>query len=242
MGLVTLIIPYYRAPLMLAKQLKTVRGYPRGYSVIIVDDCSPESAESVVTAQDHVSLYRIDTDIPWNREGARNLGAMEATTPWIIHMDTDHVLPVPCAKLLLQTLDSLDMRRWYRFPRYRVGRADETRRKDAIPDAQEYGPVKPHRDSYLITRNLYWRAGGYNENYSGCLGGGGPFLKQLALVGDDPGLLPPDIYLQVYTRDRIPDASVSDLSRDKAEFKRRRKLYGITKAKNPLRFKWHKVK
>jgi hypothetical protein len=231
--------------MMLRKQLEAILEYPITFNVVIVDDCSPEPAEEIVDWRDGlVSLYRIDDDIPWNREGARNLGAHVAETDWIIQTDIDHVLPADCVDQLLDYLlavEFLGENHWYRFPRFRVGKADETRMKDAIPRSQEYGPIKPHIDSYLCTRDMYWRAGGYNEDYSGCLGGGGQFLKMMKLIGGEPVLLPDDIYLEVHTRHSVSDASVSDLSRDKAEFRKRRNKIGLKKAENPLRFKWHKI-
>jgi len=237
---ISIIIPYYNAPLMLGRQLQEARQYPGAYEVVIVDDCGSPPAATIVSANDRVKVYRIQEDIPWNREGARNLGAVVAVAEWILHVDIDHVLPVRCAERLLE--HKLRSSRWYRFPRWRVGRADDTRKKDDIPDDQEYGQIKPHIDSYLCRKELYWRAGGYNEDYSGCLGGGGPFLKILTREGGTPLLLPPDIYLEVYTRSQFKDASVADLSRDKEEFKRRRGKIGVyTKAHNPLRFKWQRV-
>jgi hypothetical protein len=128
---------------------------------------------------------------------------------------------------------------WYRFARFRVGKADETRKKDLIPDEKEFGEIKPHIDSYLVTKEIYWKAGGYDESYSGCLGGGSPFLEQLAIAAPMK-LLPEDIHLHVYTRHVIPDASISTLSRDTSEYKRRRAVIGKVKGKNPLRFKWHR--
>jgi len=236
---ITLIIPYYRAPQMLQKQLDTVREYPGPVQVIVVDDCSPEPAEKVFTKKDKARLYRITTDLEWNREGARNLGATLANTNWIVQIDTDHILPVQCAEKLVQFFPGST--RWYRFPRFRVGKADETRKKDSIPDDCEYGPVKPHIDSYLCTTERYWKAGGYNEDYVGCLGGGSPFLKCMERVAGEPDLLPDDIYLEVHTRHSIPDASVNDLSRNTTEYRRKKRQIGNRKGKNPLRFNWTRI-
>jgi len=234
---VTLIIPYYRAPLMLQKQLATILDYPMKVRVVIIDDCSPEPAD--VTLLRGIEVYRIETDIPWNREGARNLGAFVAETEWIIHVDIDHVLPSECVENLFKC--EVDPKHWYKFFRFRVGKADETRKKDTIPEDQEYGSIKPHIDSFLCTKKLYWEVGGYNENYSGSLGGSGPFLRRMTLVGGQYKLLDVNTYLEVYTRDKISDASVSDLSRDTAEFRRKKNLFGIDKGKNPLRFAWKKL-
>jgi len=235
----SLIIPYYRSPLMLQKQLENVLEYMDDFDIIVVDDCSQEPAENIINKDHNIQLFRIDDDIPWNREGARNLGAFKANTEWIIHLDTDHILKKECADNLLNT--SLDTNHWYRFPRYRNGKADDTRRKDAIPDDQEYGKIKPHIDSYLCTKELYMESGGYNEEYSGCLGGGGPFLKHLAKTGGESLLVPDNVYLEVYTKSNIKDASVCDLSRDKTEFKLRKKKFGTKKAINCLRFKYHQI-
>lgn len=234
--MITLILPYYRAPQMLRLQLDTMADYPLGYRVIVVDDGSPEPA--VIEESDRADLYRIHEDIPWNRNGARNLGASVAETDWIMQIDIDHVMPPPAAAALLRC--KLDPACWYRFPRYRVGKADDTRKKDDIPDSQEFGKIRPHIDSYVVTREMYWRAGGYNEDFSGCLGGGSPFLKQLGRVGR-LDMLPEDVFLHVYTRSKVADASVSTLSRDRKEYERRCKLFGAQKGQNPIRFTWSRV-
>jgi len=236
----TLIIPYYRSPLMLEKQLSVIRQYSDEFRVIVVDDCSPEPAQDVITENDNVELYRIINDIPWNREGARNLGSFLSDTEWLIHVDIDHILPVICADNLIKT--SISDKYWYRFPRHRVGKADDTRKKDIIPDEQEYGVIKPHIDSYLCTKSQYWKVGGYNEGYSGCLGGGGPFLKAMKRSHGESKLLPNNVFLEVYTRSEVQDASVWDLSRDKTEFKRRKKIFGSVKPKEYLKFKWIRQK
>lgn len=234
----TLIIPYYRNPNMLRMQLETIANYSDRIKVIVVDDGSPEPAEDVIAPSENLELYRIDVDIPWNRGGARNLGAHMAQTDWIVHVDIDHLLPADCAAELLNK--SLDPRCWYRFPRYRLGKADETRRKDAIPDDQEFGQIKPHMDSYLCTRQLYWKAGGYDEDYSGCLGGGTPFTKMLERTGTLMHL-PEDIHLHVVTRSVVDDSSDNTLSRDTSEYSRRKRMKGIVRGRKPMRFKWHRV-
>ncbi len=214
--------------------------------LLIVDDGSPEPAQPLVEeALDRdtslpVQLWRIQEDMPWNRNGARNLGSHLATTPWVLHTDIDHLLtPIEAAELVSHQIEPA---RWYRFRRFRIGRADETRQKDAIPDHAEYGEIKPHGDSYLCTRERYWQAGGYDEDYSGNLGGGTPFLEQLTRMGGEPAVLP--MALHVYTRHAVPDASVSTLSRDKSHYTRtraRKRASKQTRGTNPLRFTWSRV-
>jgi glycosyltransferase involved in cell wall biosynthesis len=213
--------------------------------VIVVDDGSPEPAEPIIRRRANedllkrIELYRIGVDIPWNRGGARNLGAQQAATDWIVHIDIDHLLPPECAHALLKAEVLPD--RWYRFRRFRNGQADETRMKDALPRSQTFGEIKPHIDSYLVTRDLYWQAGGYNEDFSGCLGGGSPFLQELEKLAP-VAQLPPDVCLHVYTRDRCPDASDFSLSREPGEFARRKKaMNGNFRGHDPVRFPWTRI-
>ena len=219
----TLIVPYYSQPDMLQAQLAVIRGYPVGVRVIIVDDGSPIPVKIDKRTLRHckatVSLYRIVDDIPWNRGQARNLGAYQSQTDWIIQVDTDHILPVTCLDNLLSKFNP-DIDHWYRFPRIRIGKADTTRQKDSIPDNQSKGKIHPHQDSYLIRRDWFMDSP-YDERYSGCLGGGTPFLARMTQLHGEPLLLPDNIHLEVYTMDKVKDASVT-LDRDRTEYTRRR--------------------
>lgn len=257
--MISVIVPYYRNVEMLKVHLDTWDRYPvevhKQMRLIVVDDGSPEPASHVIgdwmntqrTPGWGLQLYRIHPDIPWNRGGARNLGSTVTQDDWLLHMDIDHVMPVKAAEALAawmrdrRYLGSGDT--WYRFERYRYGRADETRKKDKLDPAATFGKIKPHIDSYLCQRALYWKVGGYDEDYSGCLGGGSPFLQQLERAAPVQ-VLPEPICLHVYTRSTCKDASDFSLSRDTSEYSRRRKAKearGDTKAKNPLRFSWGRV-
>lgn len=242
----TLIVPFYLNPEMLKEQIVRWNAYPEKFNFILVDDGSPVPALPIVKefatqeTLSRISVYRIDKDIPWNRGGARNLGTKQAKTEWVIHVDIDHVLPVSCANDMAKWQP--DPKRWYRFPRFRRGKADDTRKKDAIPDDVEYGAIHPHVDSYLCRVDQYWRAGGYNEDFSGCLGGGSPFLKYMEASNGAPVLTPDSIHLEVYTRSVCKDASDNTLSRDKDEFTRRKlRMKGNFKGHDHIRFPWSKV-
>ncbi len=246
MNELSIIFPYYRNVSMLARQIEEWNKYPPVIKVICIDDGSPEPALPIIMNdtwlipgdEQSIFLYRIQKDVPWNRGGARNLGAHVATTEWIIQADIDHVLPADAAAKLLEFTPN--PKRWYRFPRWRIGRADETRLKDAIPKDADYGPVHPHVDSYLVTRKAYWQTGGYDEDYSGHLGGGGAFLRRLENT-QEVAMLPAPIRLEVYTRNAIPDANVTTLSRDttkSGELRRQKARNGNDTPKNPLRFEW----
>jgi hypothetical protein len=236
LGEVTLVIPFYRNCGMLARQVEEWSCYPTAMRILVVDDGSPEPAKPIIEANaspvllKQIELYRILVDIPWNREEARNLGATQAGTEWLIHVDIDHLLPRASAQPLLEY--SPDPKRWYRFTRWRKGRADETRNKDDLVRNVEFGQIHPHVDSYLIRKEMYRQAGGYDLAFSGCLGGGSDFLKRLQAVAE-PRLLPPNMPLHVYTRSEVKDASDWSLSRDTTEGKRRARMKRISQSEKP---------
>jgi glycosyltransferase involved in cell wall biosynthesis len=249
---VTLIIPYYNQPMMLAEQLYNWQRYSldaqAAISLCIVDDGSSYSALQLIDELHFrlvlsvygAGVYRIKEDIPWNRGEARNIGAKHAPTKWILQTDIDHTLPPAQADLLVRAMDFMDERDWYRFNRWRVGSADETRRKDALDESCMYGQIKPHIDSYLCTTDRYWQAGGYNEDFSGCLGGGSPFLKFMDELGL-PKLLP--LHLEVHTMAHVPDAS-AHLDRTPGEYTRRRKELekaGKLKGHDPFRIPYERI-
>jgi len=235
--MITLIIPYYRAPEMLKTQLERTAHYPADLSILVVDDGSPEPALDVFNDLDqdtrnwHIKkrtrLFRHLEDIPWNREQARNLGAYMANTEWLIQVDIDHVLPWECAIQLCQDLEEItNPSDWYQFPRKRIGKADFTRQKDQLdPDATE-GWIKPHVDSYLITRDRYLKSP-YDERYSGMLGGGTPFTARQNREHGQRKLLPDGIWLEVHTTDSVKDASITTLSRDKSAYSELRTIIGV---------------
>jgi len=240
----TLIVPYYRNPAMLKRQVEEWVQYPDFIKIVCVDDGSPEPAYDVLRpygdALNNVRLLRIMKDIPWNRGGARNLGAMQADTDWILHVDVDHILPVETAENMRAF--SAMPKYWYRFTRYRVGKADFTRNKDDLPRDCKFGKIKPHMDSYMVEKELYMRLGGYDEDYSGGLGGGTPFVRELqnaAAMVD----LPEPYILHVHTTDSVKDASDIHLSRDTTRFKnlQRRKKKANEPKKPMCQFEWEEL-
>lgn len=229
---------------MLCRQVQEWQHYPEGIQILVVDDGSPEPAKPIIDANasesllKRIALYRILVDIPWNREEARNLGARQAATDWIIQIDIDHVLPAASAQALCELKP--DPKHWYRFPRWRKGRADETRKKDALSPDVEFGRIKPHIDSYLVRKEMYLKVGGYDLAFCGCLGGGTEFLRRLEAVSA-PQLLPDSIALHVYTRSEVSDASDWCLSRDRTEGKRRGKQASVNQQReNTVKSPWQR--
>lgn len=228
---VTLITPYYRNPRMLAHQLLAWELMPDSFRIMIIDDCSPEPALPVVmenagkTLLDRITMYRIKDDIAWNQHGARNLGAMECKTQWMLMFDIDHVL-AGADDLLHMAFCTTE---WYRFKRYRIDVGDGRVEITSAPNV------------FLCTRSMFLATGGYNEDYCGCYGGDDQFLLRMKKVNGNPIVLPDPVSMEVHTPRSIPDAATL-MDRSPKEYQRRLATTGIgAEPENPLRFPWERV-
>lgn len=257
---IALVVPYYNNPRMLAHQLRTWANYPAqvraAFEFVIVDDGSQEHpASDVLLAYSGYldalcpALYRIVDDAPWNQHGARNLAAQQIECPWLLMLDIDHVLTAENAERLVEAVNwTAGAAVWFRFPRERIGAEDETRTKDStlrgIPMYASHVTVNPAMNCYLVTRDAYWQAGGYNEDFCGTYGGDSQFLNYLRDVAGEPVILN-DVWLQVHTRHSVPDANERTLDRDPLPFRKRlaeAKRNGTVRGHEPYcRFKWRKV-
>lgn len=193
---ITLVLPYYDNAGMLAIHQEGWAKLPAevkaNLHVIVVDDCSPKAPalkgwRSCGLASQR--LYRIGVDVRWNWLICRNLGAKVAETEWILLTDIDHVVPV-------ETLRSVMVGHHMPAAAYRFNRRN----------APDLTPYHPHPDSYLITREMFWRTGGYDERYSGYYGYGSDIRHRILRVAS--ALIQLDAYLIRYPREVQWDASV----------------------------------
>jgi hypothetical protein len=242
---------------MLAHQLTAWAAYPaevrQHFRFVIVDDCSTQPCDALLhhyPAPENTALYRIDTDIPWNQHGARNLAAQQATTDWLLMLDIDHVLTAENAARLVRAMHYVPAAAhgWFKFPRERIGAEDETRTKDSrlrrIDPTISRVPVNSAMNCFLVTRDAYWRAGGYNEDFCGTYGGDSQFLNYLRDEAGEPATIN-DVWLQVHTRHSVPDANTVGLDRSPEEFRRRlaaAREAGTVRGHAPYcRFEWRRV-
>src|SRR5688572_23534610 len=234
-------MPYYDNPGMLLRQYQGWAGWPkelrRRVEVIIVDDGSQQRAEWVPICP-HMPLlriYRVKEDIPWHQHGARNLGAKEASPGWMLLTDMDHVLePHAAAQLLDRELDPQMI--------YTLDRIEADSRK---PTLDRNGNPKPHPNSFVVTRELYWKIGGYDEDLTGVYGTDGFFRSRAFSVGRRGHL---DIPLVRYWRDIVPDASTTTLARKegrdpghKERILKAKRARGEADVVKVLQFEWERV-
>lgn len=212
MSAFTLVMAYYENAGMLREQLAHFRKLPEDIAgrlhVRIVDDGSPENpAANVCIGLRAVSygippgpgvlasfeLWRMGVDVRWNQDACRNVGVRQAASRWVLLTDMDHMVPEKTWRHLM--FEKLKKDRAYRFARVNAPKGDA---------------YKPHPNTWAMTRDLYWIAGGYDEALAGHYGTDGDFKVRLSRVTQIEDLTQPVIR---YPREVIADASTTTLER-----------------------------
>lgn len=240
MTAVTIVMPYYDNPNMLAMHLKEWSLYrahdAMALRAVIVDDASPNSPAAEVFrvyARDiefPISLFRIHQNKPWNQDGARNL-AMKHVTGWALMTDMDLVLNRDQVPGLLTWVAHRAKRGSYYMPRRRD--FDGT-------------PNYPHPNSYIMHAEDFWHMGGYDEDFAGVYGSDGNFRKCMrAELKEEPC---DSFYLTRWTTRDMSDANTREWGRKGSPYHRanfpevEKKAKGPPyKATNHLRFSWDRV-
>lgn len=186
---------------MLALQWSHIAAYPKSLKdrihVIIVDDASagaPAAAVSRPQSLPEVSIFRISRDIRWNQDAARNIGAFEASTPWLLLTDIDHVVPAETLQMVLDGPLSED--KFYTFGRVKLDGG---------------GRREPHPNSYLMTRSLYWEIGGHDEDFAGIYGKDFLFRKRAERLFERVHL--ENVVLARVGTTMVPDAGTTTITR-----------------------------
>lgn len=115
----------------------------------------------------------------------------------------DHLILEKHIRRLLNRLPTLDVATTYMLDRRDADTGEHTIGRDGLH--------KPHPNSFVMTRDHYWYVGGYDEDFCGVYGTDGLF-KERAFTKGGRGHLK-GIALMRYSREIIPDASTTTLSR-----------------------------
>ncbi len=211
MRALTLVLPFFQNLGMLAEQQRVWSDYPDDdrsrLHVVVVDDCSPMEHRATAQALSasglgSLRLYRIAKKVRWNWLACRNLGVHVAETEWVLLTDIDHVLPI-------ETFRAITRATLHEDSAYRFGRVDAPH---VWPYAlSECSPYKQHPNTWMMTREMYDRVGGYDERLSGCYGTDGEFRDRVQKNARAVIHLPDPLIR--YPREIIPDASTTCYTR-----------------------------
>lgn len=230
----TLILPFYENKGQLARQYKRLARMPKdireNLALIVCDDGSP-GRPAAPPKEDlglrSFKLFRVDVDVRWNWLTCRNIGAHHAETEWLLLTDIDHELPDETAsRIIFQKLNPENV--------YRLSRV-------TAPHMSHY---KPHPNTWLMTKSMFDKIGGYDERYSGFYGSDGAFRDTVKEHAAEVVML--QEWLIRVPRELVPDASTTRYERKQPEDRA-----GITDARKriaeeggpPLRlsFPYHQI-
>lgn len=124
---------------------------------ILVDDCSEDCPAYRPTSLD-LRIYRVETDIPWNQAGARNLGAFHAKGDWAMYFDIDQRFYATPMLAILQSLGTLNPMAMYYF-----------RIKELI-DITANKSLANHPNTFLVNMEKFREMGMYDEDFAGHYG------------------------------------------------------------------------
>ncbi len=235
----TIVMPYYENPKMLRLQLHEwgmfTPSEKMGLRAVIVDDGSPRNpAGDVVT--EHacgfpVKVFRIVPNIPWNQDGARNLGMKHVDTEWALMTDMDHMISRHQVSKMLDFVSHKTMKGQYYMPHRCMFDGMVTH---------------PHPNSYIFNVDDFWKMGGYDEDFAGVYGSDGNFRKCMK-AGLQERMVS-SWFLTLWPSSAISDANTKDWGRKESSFHRSQHPKIEAKAKGPAykatnhcRFEWHQV-
>lgn len=129
-------------------------------SFIIVDDCSKIPINKMIDNNNlDLSLYRILDDIKWNTSGVRNLGALQANTPYLLILDMDTVVDSNIIEQIIEICNNnINKSIFFDFNRI------------VVNDANHPKNNQNHPAVCLIRKQDYWSVNGCDEDLSGNYG------------------------------------------------------------------------
>ena len=176
---------YYDAPKKLEEQFNVWKKWPSNIDIILVDDGSQAvPAKEVIDYHQlnldeeytpNFRLFKVTRDLGFNSHGCRNLIAKYALTDWLAFFDIDHIMyPSDAARLKKQNFDN-DPEKIYRHSCYYEWK-------------QLVLPPPGHFNTFVIHKDLYWKAGGYDESFTGHHWGDREFFERIEEAGGKDGV------------------------------------------------------
>lgn len=161
---------YYDEPDLLSEQIKLWNRYPHQIEIILVDDGSQKyPAEDYISLIEHPGfhLYKVDEDLGFNSHGCRNLIAHISQSDNILFSDIDCQFSPETIAFLKQV--SYNKEKFYKFCFY----SSKTFVYEQFPG---------HPNVFIVNKEKFWEAGGYDESFTGWHTGDREFLVRLNAV------------------------------------------------------------
>lgn len=114
-SLISIVIPSYNRATLIKETLQSVMSQSSSdWECIVVDDGSSDTTVAVVSAfakaDSRIQLVQRDDNYTSGGNGARQMGLDQATSNWVMFLDSDDLLSQDCIKNRLATIeDPLDM-------------------------------------------------------------------------------------------------------------------------------------
>lgn len=166
---ITLGTTYYNNPKILSQFVKNHIDYFD--ELIIVDDGSEDPAGNHIQDKDKIRLYRVPIDYGFNSHGCRNLIMKETMTDWTVLMDMDRIFIDPVFAVDVIKTKKLNTKTMYLFEMF-----------SNIKDVQT---LHPSVNDFLIHKDHFWQAGGYDEELIGVRTGDRQYRTQLKHFGNE---------------------------------------------------------
>lgn len=222
----TLGTTYYNCPELLIKFLDHHREFFD--EIIIIDDGSDISADHHIKNKDKIKLYRVPIDYGFNSHGCRNLIMKETSNDWVILLDVDRLLVDPMVATSTIRHHNLKENILYLFEMFLNYKA-QTDLHVSVND-------------FLVNKNHFWKAGGYDEELIGIRTGDREYRKQLLHFGREK------VFYGIYAEfTRGPSLSINTVSpkdkkleKDKNDLLDRRIKFPEPN-KQTLTFEWNRI-
>ena len=224
---ISFVYPFYNNIECVKQRLQTWSSFSpnilKELQFVLIDDCSDEVIDKTYFEQFNLNLIvvRIQTDIMWNQSGAHNLGSYLADSQWLFMMDIDHWIDErSCEKLL--HLEKHKNNSFF-FPRHYLT-----------------GNLLPAPNIYLMTKEMFWKIGGYDEDFAGCYGYEDKLLHMFIKEQTDHSVLS-SVCVNV---DNAPTRNLDrtrDRNKELLNIKTKQYRSGSYKNGKLMRFEWEKI-
>jgi len=161
---------YYNNPNNILNFVKTHQDYVD--ELIIVDDGSSNSYHiyNYIQPTEKVKIFRVKNDYGFNSHGCRNLIMTKANNDFVILLDSDRQFVDPKSTIDKIKQKKLRYNLLYRFTAHVLECGNRTH--TSVND-------------FLISKNLFFSAGGYDEEWIGFRDGDRQYFEQLKHFGDE---------------------------------------------------------